>query len=105
MPKKPTVQRQSRWTVIFGFLLDFGVYLFIFAGIFLARYIEDFKAAAVMSFADWTWHRTVFGMLIAFMIVGGVDLGGGIGKRRWRRWLARASLAMSQGFMWETIIG
>ena len=62
-------RRMERRKAITGFLLDFGVYLFIFGGIFLARYIDEFKGAGAMSFADWTWHRTVFGMLVAFMIV------------------------------------
>jgi len=101
-------RRQERWLLIGRILADFGVYLFVLVGIILSRYMPQFKSGDELIWIPLSWLRLAISALIALMIVGSVDLNVGeqhAGKRRPRRLLSRIALAVSQGFMWETIIG
>jgi len=85
-------------------LLDAGIYVFILAGIVLSRYLPQFKSGEPLVWVPVTWLRMVMSMLVAFMIVGSTDFGGDEGKRKPRNFVRRAAFALSQGFMWETVI-
>ena len=102
-------RRDARLLVLKNLLLDFGVYLFVLAGIILSRYMPQFQSGERLVWIPMSWVRMAISALIALMIVGSVDLDidrdASKGKRKGRRVLARISLAISQGFMWQNIIG
>ena len=102
-------RRAARAVVLKNLALDFGVYLFVLAGIILSRYMPQFRSGDQLVWIPMSWVRMAISAMIALMIVGSVDFDidrdASKGKRKSRRVLARITLAISQGFMWQSIIG
>jgi len=85
------------------FVADFGVYLFCLIGVALSRYIPEFKAG-IEPEITFSWFRMTISAVVAVMVAFGFDIGGDpAGKRQ--RWIRRAAFALSQGFMWEQLVG
>jgi hypothetical protein len=85
------------------FVADFGAYLFCLIGVAASRYIPDFKAGVEPEIV-FSWFRLAMSALVALIVFGGFDLPGDkAGKRK--AFLRRIVFALSQGFMWEQIIG
>lgn len=84
--------------------LDFGIYLFSLAGVLLSRYLPAFHAGEDFILTLPSSGRLVMSMLVAWLVVFGFDAGGDIHSKR-DRFVRRAAFALSQGFMWTTIIG
>ena len=93
----------AKHTVAKNFLKDSGVYIFCLLGVALSRYVPDFKAGIEPELA-FSWFRLAMSAAVSFMVTFGFDAGGDReGKRQ--RWVRRAAFALSQGFMWEQLIG
>ena len=113
MMTKAQIQKQAtrlaRMETAKNILLDFGVYFFVLAGIILSRYMPQFRSGDRLVWIPMSWVRMAISAMIALMIVGSVDFDAdrdkSKGKRKGRRVLARITLAIGQGFLWQSIIG
>ena len=83
---------------------DFGVYLFCVIGVLASRWVPLFRERQSIPIADIGWGEIAFAAVIAFVVVFGFDLEGEPEGRR-AAFKRRAAFALSQGFMWDTIVG
>ena len=100
----PKERREARRQAIGNFVLDFGIYLFALAGVWFSDMILAYSSGTSYAMGDWQWWQLIAAILIAFIVCAALDSkGDAVGKRK--NFYRRAINALSQGFMWRSVMG
>lgn len=86
------------------FLADFGIYSFSVIGILTSQYLPQFRQTGFIDLHPINWGTFVISCIIAFMISFSMDIGSDTDGAR-KNWKRRAAFALTNGAMWQTIIG
>jgi len=98
------VQRIDFREKFINFLADFGIYSFAVIGVLISRYLPQFRAHGFIDLNHITLGTLIPSCVIAFMISFGMDFDSDTEGAR-RNWKRRAAFALTNGAMWQTIIG
>lgn len=98
------VQRADFTERLANFLADFGVYAFSVIGILTSQYLPQFRQTGFVNLEPINWGTFLISCILAFMISFTMDINSDVDGAR-KHWKRRAAFALTNGAMWQTIIG